>query len=642
MLYSMSQKQIKKSKPFSPELDTRITSLNIAAPVYVAIKTSKESLEMAEISREAQFDYKTERLVKDVRESIVTLLKNETKKRNIKYVAAKLWGEHNNLRELIPTLWLQEDIVPYVSKEKVPDDFSPSTAVNEVTSFFNDQNIAHVHVDSTNEVEIAELTSLKEYESTCSPLDFNILKKLAKEFQGKKIVFINATPQGGGVALMRHALIRLYKLLGVDAHWYVLIPKQEAFNVTKLKVHNVLQAVAPKGVELTRQDEEIYNTWTAENAKAFHNVFTSADVVVIDDPQPAGLIPYIKKVNSRAKLMYRSHIQIVGALATTKGTAQNKTWNFIWKNIKESDVFVSHPMREFIPSDVPQDKIVYMPATTDPLDGLNKPLSEAQMAYYLKIFNKLLMLQGGQMPLDPHKPYIVQIARFDPAKGIPDVIESYRLLRGMLERDKKVIPQLVIAGNAAIDDPEGIPIFNETMKLLQTQKYRHLAKDVKVARLPHMDQLLNTLLRKSKIVLQLSIKEGFEIKVTEGLMKGKPVIAYRTGGIPLQIEEGVDGYLVEAGDTQQVADNMYELLTDLKLYERMVEAALRYANKDYLTVTNALCWLFLAVKLLRKEDIGGHYAWVRDLAHLEYGHGEHKKLFGVISSLRSNLLYKKE
>jgi glycosyltransferase involved in cell wall biosynthesis len=129
-----------------------------------------------------------------------------------------------------------------------------------------------------------------------------------------------------------------------------------------------------------------------------------------------------------------------------------------------------------------------------------------------------------------------------------------------------------------------------------------------------MDELLNALLRECTVALQLSLREGFEIKVTEALMKGKPVIAYRTGGIPLQIEDGVDGFLVDVGDTTQVAHHLYTLLTSTHDYQRMSRAAACLYNTDYLTVSNAICWLFLALGLLEKGTVEGHYQDVKALA----------------------------
>jgi alpha,alpha-trehalose phosphorylase (configuration-retaining) len=99
---------------------------------------------------------------------------------------------------------------------------------------------------------------------------------------------------------------------------------------------------------------------------------------------------------------------------------------------------------------------------TDPLDGLNKPLTEDQMSVYLKQFNALL-LQEGQTPLNEDRPYIIQVARFDPSKGIPDFLEAYKKLRNMLEEQQMPIPQLVITGNRSIDDPDGVPIMGANL-----------------------------------------------------------------------------------------------------------------------------------------------------------------------------------
>src|SRR5260370_15249070 len=132
-------------------------------------------------------------------------------------------------------------------------------------------------------------------------------------------------------------------------------------------------------------------------------------------------------------------------------------------------------------------KILYRPATTDPLDGLNKPLTEEQMSTYLKLVNALL-LEDGQKPLDEQRPYIVQIARFDPAKGIPDVLDAYRKVRRMLEEQQRVIPQLIIAGNGSIDDPDGVPIYNGIKEILRSENYASCADDVKVMRLPSSAQ----------------------------------------------------------------------------------------------------------------------------------------------------------
>ncbi|GCE30561.1 hypothetical protein KDA_60450 [Dictyobacter alpinus] len=592
---------------------TPIEELNIPTASYASLQIQNGHLRIAEgDTGHAVISYEKALLDADPNEAALTWLKQNADERNLQFIAASL-RQDDFSADLGAKLWMQADIVPLKGQATANEQLTAEEMIQEVRQQFDQNDLVQVPLTAEREVVVSELVTLEDYRSAVTSEDFELVTQLAKKFEGKKLVFINATPQGGGVALMRHALIRLLRLLGVDAHWHILLPKKEIFDITKTKIHNVLQNVASPSTRLTDEEKQLYLAWSKENAQQLDPVFRTADVIVIDDPQPAGLIPYIREANPDCKLLYRSHIQIVAELATREGTPQHTTWSFLWDFIRQADFFISHPMKMFVPDDVPAEKVLYMPATTDPVDGLNKPLSEQQMDTYIKHFNRILENEG-QTPLDSQRPYIVQIARFDPSKGIPDVLDAYRQLRSKLEAEQKTVPQLVIAGNGSIDDPDGVPVYSLIKRTLQTEPYVHFADDIKVARLPHRDQILNTLLRRSAVVLQLSIKEGFEVKVTEALLKGKPVVAYRVGGIPLQIQDQITGYLVETGNTPQVAQHIYNLLTDEMLYNSMSTAAATLANRDYLTVSNAICWLHLATELLANEEIEGNYQWVKALA----------------------------
>jgi alpha,alpha-trehalose phosphorylase (configuration-retaining) len=584
----------------------------LPAATYAHLHVQDQNLHVAEEHNSHLVTYIKTLLDTNSDESALSWLKRAADENDLQIIAASL-NEGDFSLQLGSRLWLEEDIVPLIAPKDVNNHASTEDLILDVRTHFDQDNLAKVSLSPEREVLVSELGTLDDYRRIVSQEDFEQLELLAQKFVGKRLIFINATPQGGGVALMRHALIRLLRLLGVDAHWHILLPQKEIFAITKTKFHNVLQNVASPATELTEEDKQLYLDWSAENARELQPVLQRADVIVIDDPQPAGLIPHIKQINPAANILYRSHIQIVAELANIEGTPQHTTWSFLWNFIRQADLFISHPLQMFVPDSVPAEKVLYMPATTDPVDGLNKPLSEHQMAIYMEFFNQIL-LEDGQLPLDSERPYLVQIARFDPSKGIPDVLDAYRQLRHMLEEQQQPIPQLIIAGNGSIDDPDGKPIYNLIKRILQTEPYRSFANDIKVARLPHRDQVLNTLLRKSKVVLQLSIKEGFEVKVTEALLKGKPVVAYRAGGIPLQIQDTVTGYLVETGNTAQVAMHLYELLTNEQLYQSMSNSAEVLANKDYLTTANAICWLYLATELREGEQLEGNYRWVRSLS----------------------------
>jgi glycosyltransferase involved in cell wall biosynthesis len=261
---------------------------------------------------------------------------------------------------------------------------------------------------------------------------------------------------------------------------------------------------------------------------------------------------------------------------------------------------------------VDEDKTVLMTASFDPLDGLNKPLNKDQMEYYLDLFDKYL-IDGKQKPLDRKRPIIVQVARFDPSKGIPDVVDSFKKLRDKLaDGDEK--PQLVITGQGSVDDPEGVPLLKATLDLISNKRYQKIRDDIKVARTPGIDQIQNTIMRKSKIYLQLSHKEGFEDKISAALAMGVPAIIYDIGGMPLQVIDGKSGYIVQVGETEKVADYMHKLLSDDKLHKRMSSGAKDNVIDDATTVSNAINWLYMANELIDKGRIKGNMKKVFDLA----------------------------
>jgi len=397
---------------------------------------------------------------------------------------------------------------------------------------------------------------------------------------------------------MRHALIRLLALLEIDAHWFVMKPKPEIFDITKGKFHNVLHAVAKPDVHLTDQDKALFEQWSRDNfEKGWKEVIPHLDVIAIDDPQPSGLIPFIKELNPRCKIIFRSHIQVRADLVDKPETEQHHVWSYLWNYIQHADLFISHPVAGFVPSCVPKEKLLLMPATTDRLDGLNKELDDDSKRYYRSVFNRLLHDAVGKK-VDWGRRYIVQIARFDPSKGYPDVIKSYAKLRSRLSAlnpplPREKIPQLILAGHGSIDDPDGNMVYEQVLSMLKEDAYSDISDDVFAARLPPSDQLLNILMDGATVCTQLSIREGFEIKVTEALNQGIPVVAYAAGGIPHQIQNGLSGYLVKTGDVEAVAEKLFKLCTDENLRERMGRDAQRSVPEEYFTVFQTINWLYL-------------------------------------------------
>lgn len=599
------------------DIRSQIEQLNLAPAVFAAIGITKEEFLISLIDSDKTVTIKNKSTKKDKHQEVIDWLAEYTNSHNVKIVAAALLGmlgeEKNGSRSLGARLWLEKDIVPYFFPvtETISEKITHRAAW-EVSNYFDDKHLVKIRFGNHNEVIPSFLVNLSDYKKTVPADHWQLMTDQVEKFKKavRKIIFFNATPQGGGVALMRHALMRLFRLWGVEAHWHVVHPNKDVFDITKTKFHNVLQGVAPSGVELTQRDQHLFNTWSHENAVFFKPIIQKADVVVIDDPQPSGMIPWFREFNPSLKIMYRSHIQLDTRLIAKKDSPQERSWQFIWNNIKSAEVFLSHPVLEFIPEEM-LPRTLLMPATTDALDGLNKPLAAEGMQYYLKLFNKVL-LEHDQKQLDLSRPYIIQTARFDPAKGIPDVIESFRILREKLG-EKENLPQLVLVGHGSIDDPDGVPIYNMIIHLLRDARYSAIAQDVKVVRLHHNDQILNALLRGSKIALQLSHKEGFEVKVTESLHKGKPIVAYRTGGIPLQVRDGETGFLIERGNCVAVAEKLYQLMTDEAMYQKMSQAAVATLTPEYFTVHNALKWLWLANQILDNKKLPGQAEFVKTL-----------------------------
>jgi alpha,alpha-trehalose phosphorylase (configuration-retaining) len=570
-----------------------------------------------------------------------------------KFAGAGITEQLVNMSPELPSrLWSELDIVPMVfghGLEILGDppgtrtiDENADSMARKCLMLFGPTQQPRIQVGYKSQVEVdcrghAQIIRLEQYPATVGHRTWEATMKYAESLKrdGIKIAFFNSTPQGGGVALMRHALIRFLRLVGVDARWYVPRPKPEIFRITKTN-HNILQGVADPEERLTPNQQETLDEWCLQNAE---RVWTpkggplasraegGADIVIVDDPQMPALVKLSKRIDVDRHVIFRSHIQVRSDLADKAGTPTSEVWKWVWNNIKQADVFISHPVKEFVPSSVDFKKVGYLPATTDWLDGLNKELSDFITQYYFHELSAECYRQRMDRLDFPNRNYIVQIARFDPSKGIPDVLASYAELRRrhMEHLRAKDTPQLVIAGHGAVDDPDGSKIFDQTLELIET-KYSDIRADVVVMRLGPTDQLLNALMSNAKVALQLSTREGFEVKVSEALHKGIPVVATKAGGIPLQVEHGKSGYLVEPGDSSAVAKYLNDLFTDRELYKQMSEYAATHVSDEVSTVGNALSWLYLADTLAKGEKLEPNYRWINDMAReaagLPYEKGE--------------------
>lgn len=383
---------------------------------------------------------------------------------------------------------------------------------------------------------------LEDYRGIVSDAILADLHKRAAKLYDKHIVHVNSTAQGGGVAEMLYTLIPLMNDVGVDCGWRVLVGGSDFFNVTK-SFHNGIQG---EPLELTEQKKRVY-TEANENFAAYTH-FDNHDAVVIHDPQPLPMIRFYKK---RQPWIWRCHIDLT--------EPDPELWEFLKGYIMRYDlVIVSH--EQYRRPDLAVEQRIINPAI-DPLNQKNIDLPEETIAKYIERFN---------IPRD--KPLITQVSRFDKWKDPEGVVEVFR--RVLTQVDCR----LVLAGNMATDDPEGIEMF-ERVK----DKAADLIESGQVILIIGASDIeINALQRVSSVILQKSTREGFGLTVSEAMWKQTPVVASRVGGIPLQVLDGETGFLVDPLDFDQCADRVITVLSDRNLALSMAKRGKEHVRENFL------------------------------------------------------------
>ena len=345
----------------------------------------------------------------------------------------------------------------------------------------------------------------------------------AKTLYGKHIVHLNATYQGGGVAEILYSLVLLMNDVGVDAGWRILHGGQEFFEITK-SFHNALQGAK---LNLSERKKHVY-LQVNENFSKFTHL--DHDCVIIHDPQPLSLIRSYRK---RQPWIWRCHIDL---------TDPNKElWDFLKGFILKYDQVV-FSSEKYFKKDLPVDQRFMFPAI-NPLSQKNKDISDQTILEHVT--------KAG-IPTD--KPIITQVSRLDPWKDPEGVIDVFKLVK------EKVDCRLVFCYNVASDDPEGLRMFNKVQR-----KANKLLKSGNILFVVgNNETLVNAIQRYSSVIIQKSTREGFCLAVTEAIWKETPVVASNVGGIPMQIEDGKNGFLLEPKDNEGFADRIVHLLRNPK------------------------------------------------------------------------------
>jgi len=374
--------------------------------------------------------------------------------------------------------------------------------------------------------------SLDAYEGVAPEPILQELREHARALAGARILQINATPYGGGVSELLRSAVPLLRDLGLTVDWRVIGGSQEFFRATKA-LHNALQG-SPR--PLTDSERAAYQDCLQENAATLDDDY---DLIVVHDPQPAGLLSVHGRGNAR--WVWRCHIDT--------SEPNPEAWRFMRPYLEGYDAAV-FTMPEFVPPDFPIARVETIAPAIDPLSPKNIELDRGTAS-------QILDWIGVDLP----GRLITQVSRFDAWKDPLGVIDAYRLVREEIAE-----LQLALVGSMALDDPEGWDVYRQISEVAERDPrirvYTNLTGVSNVE--------VNAFQRLSEVVVQKSIREGFGLVVSESLWKGTPVVAGRAGGIPMQMPEGTGGLLVES--TEECAHALLELLQDR---ERARELGLR-------------------------------------------------------------------
>ena len=392
------------------------------------------------------------------------------------------------------------------------------------------------------EVVETEKKLLDDYTDIVGREEIESIKKLALPLKGKRIVHINATSFGGGVAEILSTLVPLMKDVGIEAEWQVIKGSDDFFNVTKA-IHNGLQGM---DVPFTEEMKEIFLKNNQLNEKLFEGEY---DFIVIHDPQPVAILNYHQE--KIGKWIWRFHIDPTNA--------QEKVWQFIRPFIEKYDTAI-FTLKEYVKDDLKVENTAIIPPAIDPLSPKNMELGQEEIENIVRKYK-----------VDPNRPIITQVSRFDPWKDPLGVIDMYRIVKREIED-----VQLVLIASMANDDPEGWEYYEKTA--------RHAGEDYDIHLLSNLNGVgnleVNAFQRASDVIIQKSLREGFGLVITEALWKGKPVVAGNVGGIPLQVDNRRTGYLV--GDISECAERVIHLLKNSEIAKKMGISGKEYVRKNFL------------------------------------------------------------
>lgn len=447
-------------------------------------------------------------------------------------------------------------------------------------------------------IPLDRLASLVDKERAERLMDYAVR---ARTLLADRIVWnVNATATGGGVAEMLQALLAYGRGAGVDTRWLVLDATPDFFRITK-RVHNLLHGSPGDGGPLGAAERAAYEAALAPNLEHLLAVVRPQDIVLLHDPQTAGLVPALRAAGLHP--VWRSHVG-----RDTPNALTEAAWEFLRPYVEPSEAMIfSRPV--YAPAWTDPGRLWSIPPSLDPFTAKNRDLAPADVEATLSYAGLIapdghpdvaftrrdgstgmlrrhhdLILTGGSLPADA--PVVLQVSRWDRLKDMPGVLEGFVARLADLPPDV----HLMLVGpdvSGVTDDPEGQEVLEECLTAWRAQPDVVRAR-VHLCSLPMDDidenaHLVNALQQHAAVVVQKSLVEGFGLTVTEPMWKARPVVASRVGGIQDQIVHGQSGLLLDdPTDLDEFGERILEVLRDHGLAHRLGTAARERVREQYL------------------------------------------------------------
>lgn len=377
------------------------------------------------------------------------------------------------------------------------------------------------------------------------------LKQLASPLEGKVWAHVNSTYEGGGVAEMLRGMIPLAKGLGINAEWHCMeAHTEDFFSVTK-KFHDLIQ-----GVDHPMSFEELHGVYIDNSLKNFENYYVKADLTIVHDPQPCATSVF---GNYEGSKLWRCHIDT---------TSANKyIWNFFLPFINHYDgaIFTDE---NFVRRGINKPVFQISPSI-DPYAPKNRQLTEKEAHRILEpLFNK--------HNIDAGRPIVLAVSRYDIHKNQSTILRAFKEMKKDREVQKRK-PLLVMVGNTATDDPDGLAMYGQMMEERDNDTDIFLLMNIE-----NNDENIGALMRIANQFVHVSTKEGFGLVVTEALWQGTPVIGSNVGGISQQVIDGKTGFLVDPFDMERIREKMKYLLLHPEGSQFIGEQAVEHVREHFL------------------------------------------------------------